>query len=165
MGNLSVKSSSHSGSLYVWKVAWRFVWVTFLSREEVIVAFNRLGGVMVSMLAWRTKGFGFDPQPGQTKDIKIGICRVRENRRSYRSRPLKMGSVRYFYCFRRSRWPVKSGSWDFKVFGSFWSVYIYFAHGDWFPILSYHYRLIYSYRLPVNSEIRISCFAFSPIQI
>ena len=35
---------------------------------------NRLGGVMVSMLALSVEGRGFDPRPGQTKDIKIGIC-------------------------------------------------------------------------------------------
>ena len=32
------------------------------------------GGVMVSVLASSAGGRGFDPRPGQTKDIKIGIC-------------------------------------------------------------------------------------------
>ena len=35
---------------------------------------NRLGGVMVSVLASSAVGRGFDPRPGQTKDFKIGIC-------------------------------------------------------------------------------------------
>ena len=35
---------------------------------------DRLGGVMVSMLASSVEGCGFDPWLGQTKEIKIGIC-------------------------------------------------------------------------------------------
>ena len=34
---------------------------------------NRLGGVMVKVLALSTEGPRFHPWPGQTKDIKIGI--------------------------------------------------------------------------------------------
>ena len=32
---------------------------------------DRLGGVMVTVLASSAEGRGFDPRPGQTKDIKI----------------------------------------------------------------------------------------------
>jgi hypothetical protein len=35
---------------------------------------NRIGGVMVSMLALSTVDRGFKPWSGQTKDYKIGIC-------------------------------------------------------------------------------------------
>jgi hypothetical protein len=36
--------------------------------------FNRIGGVMVSMLASSAVDRGFKPRSGQTKDYKIGIC-------------------------------------------------------------------------------------------
>jgi hypothetical protein len=35
---------------------------------------NRIGGVVVSVLASREVDRGFDPRSGQTKDCKIGIC-------------------------------------------------------------------------------------------
>ena len=35
---------------------------------------NRIGGVMVSMLASSVVDRGFDPRPGQTIEYKIGIC-------------------------------------------------------------------------------------------
>ena len=35
---------------------------------------NRIGGVMVSVLASSAADRGFEPQSGQTKDYKIGIC-------------------------------------------------------------------------------------------
>jgi hypothetical protein len=35
---------------------------------------NRIGGVMVSVLAWSEVDGGFEPWSGQTKDFKIGIC-------------------------------------------------------------------------------------------
>ena len=35
---------------------------------------NRIGGVMVSVLAWSVVDREFKPQSGQTKDYKIGIC-------------------------------------------------------------------------------------------
>jgi hypothetical protein len=35
---------------------------------------NRIGGVMVSMLASSVVDRGFEPQSGQTKDYEIGIC-------------------------------------------------------------------------------------------
>ena len=35
---------------------------------------NRIGGVMVSVLASSAVDRGFEPQLGQTKDCKIGIC-------------------------------------------------------------------------------------------
>ena len=35
---------------------------------------NRIGGVMVSVLASSVVYRGFEPRSGQTKDYKIGIC-------------------------------------------------------------------------------------------
>ena len=35
---------------------------------------NRIGVVMVSVLASSSVDCGFDPRSGQTKDYKIGIC-------------------------------------------------------------------------------------------
>jgi hypothetical protein len=35
---------------------------------------NRIGGVMVSVLASSTVDRGFEPRSGQNKDYKIGIC-------------------------------------------------------------------------------------------
>ena len=35
---------------------------------------NRIGGVMVSVLASSTVDRGFEPRSGQTKDYIIGIC-------------------------------------------------------------------------------------------
>ena len=35
---------------------------------------NRIGGVMVSVLASSAVDRGFEPSSGQTKDYKIGIC-------------------------------------------------------------------------------------------
>ena len=39
----------------------------------IILKQDRFGGVMVSVLASSAEGLGFDPWPGQTKDIKICI--------------------------------------------------------------------------------------------
>ena len=36
--------------------------------------FYHIGGIMVSMLASSAVDHGFEPQLGQTKDFKIGIC-------------------------------------------------------------------------------------------
>ena len=36
--------------------------------------FNRIGGVMVRVLALGAVDCGFEPRSGQTKDYKIGIC-------------------------------------------------------------------------------------------
>jgi hypothetical protein len=35
---------------------------------------NRIGGVMVSMLAFRVVDRGFEPRSGPTKNYNIGIC-------------------------------------------------------------------------------------------
>ena len=35
---------------------------------------NRIGGVMISVLASSAVDGGFEPRPGQTKNFKIGIC-------------------------------------------------------------------------------------------
>ena len=39
-----------------------------------ITLVNRIDGVMVSVLASSVVDHGFEPQSGQTKDYKIGIC-------------------------------------------------------------------------------------------
>ena len=39
-----------------------------------IVLLNRIGGVMVSVLASCSVDRGFEPRSGQTKDYTIGIC-------------------------------------------------------------------------------------------
>ena len=45
------------------------LYVYRLTRHE-----NRIGGIMVSVLASSTVDHGFEPQLGQTKDNKIGMC-------------------------------------------------------------------------------------------
>jgi hypothetical protein len=35
---------------------------------------NRIGGVMINVLASRVVDRGFETRSGQTKDYKIGIC-------------------------------------------------------------------------------------------
>jgi hypothetical protein len=35
---------------------------------------NRIGGVMISVLASSAVDGRFEPRPGQTKNFKIGIC-------------------------------------------------------------------------------------------
>ena len=35
---------------------------------------NRIGGVMVSVLAWSAIDRGFEPLLGQAKDFNIGMC-------------------------------------------------------------------------------------------
>jgi hypothetical protein len=40
----------------------------------ILLDFNRIGGVMVSVLASSAVDRGFKPRSGQTKDYKIGIC-------------------------------------------------------------------------------------------
>ena len=45
------------------------LYVYRLTRRE-----NRIGGVMVSVLASSTVDHGFEPQSGQTRDYKIDIC-------------------------------------------------------------------------------------------
>jgi hypothetical protein len=40
----------------------------------LLILVNRIGGVMVSMLASGVVDCGFEPWSGQTKDYKIGIC-------------------------------------------------------------------------------------------
>ena len=40
----------------------------------VLPIFNRIGGIMVSVLVSSVVDRGFEFRPGQTKDYKIGIC-------------------------------------------------------------------------------------------
>ena len=45
------------------------IWFSFGSKTG-----NRIGGVMVKMLAMSVVDNGFEPQLCQTKDYEIGIC-------------------------------------------------------------------------------------------
>ena len=45
-----------------------------LVEDEHIIVKNRIGGVMVSVLASSAVDLGFEPWSGQTKNYKIGIC-------------------------------------------------------------------------------------------
>ena len=47
---------------------------------------DHLSDVMVSMLASSAEGHGFHPRPGQTKDIKIGICCFSAKHTAFRSK-------------------------------------------------------------------------------
>ena len=48
--------------------------VTLFLLTFLLILVNRIGGVMVSMLASGAVDCGFEPWSGQTKDYKIGIC-------------------------------------------------------------------------------------------
>ena len=39
-----------------------------------LLRYNRISGVMVSVLAWSAVDRGFKPRSSQTKDYKVGIC-------------------------------------------------------------------------------------------
>ena len=45
-----------------------------LSLLSILYNMNRIGGVMVNVLALSTVDRGFEPRSSQTKDYKIGIC-------------------------------------------------------------------------------------------
>ena len=46
----------------------------FIYNSTCISSYNRIGGVMVNMLASSAVHRGFETRSGQTKDYKIGIC-------------------------------------------------------------------------------------------
>jgi hypothetical protein len=48
--------------------------VTVKVNDLSSVIYNRIGGVMVSVLASSVVDHGFEPRSGQTKDYKIGMC-------------------------------------------------------------------------------------------
>ena len=48
--------------------------VTVKVNDLSSVIHNRIGGVMVSVLASSVVDHGFEPRSGQTKDYKIGMC-------------------------------------------------------------------------------------------
>ena len=53
------------------------IFVKVLAYNTCIILYsiiNRIGGIMVSMLALSAVNCGFEPRSGQTKDYKIGIC-------------------------------------------------------------------------------------------
>jgi hypothetical protein len=45
-----------------------------LSINPFIILFNRIGGLMVSVLSSSVVDRGFEPRSGQTKDYKIVMC-------------------------------------------------------------------------------------------
>ena len=48
--------------------------VTVKVNDLSSVIYNRISGVMVSVLASSVVDHGFEPRSGQTKDYKIGMC-------------------------------------------------------------------------------------------
>jgi hypothetical protein len=46
----------------------------FYQRYNILVIFNRIAGVMVSMLASSVVDRGLDPWSDQTNEYKIGMC-------------------------------------------------------------------------------------------
>jgi hypothetical protein len=42
--------------------------------RQIIHSYNRIGGVMVSVLTSSAVDRGFEPRSGQTKDYEIGMC-------------------------------------------------------------------------------------------
>jgi hypothetical protein len=51
-----------------------FYFFFFIYNSTWISSYNRIGGVMVNMLASSAVHRGFETRSGQTKDYKIGIC-------------------------------------------------------------------------------------------
>ena len=47
---------------------------SFAIKVQILIFKNRIGGVMVSVLALSAVDRGFEPWVGKTKDYKIGIC-------------------------------------------------------------------------------------------
>ena len=56
----------------MWHVTHHYV--KFIKNQISHLLINRLGGVMINLLASRAVDRGFEPRSGQTKDFKIGIC-------------------------------------------------------------------------------------------
>ena len=48
--------------------------MALLYRVQLKPVFNRIGDVMVSVLASSVVDPGFEPRSGHTKDYKIGVC-------------------------------------------------------------------------------------------
>ncbi len=73
------------------------IWNKFIIRKDIIetsqvvlnfcrTVYNRIGGVMVSVLASSVIDRGFDPWSGQTKDYKINICCFSDKHAALRSK-------------------------------------------------------------------------------
>ena len=61
------------------------VWYLWQHISDTLIT-NHIGGVMVSMLTSSAGDHGFEPQSGQTKDYKIGICCSSAKHTSLRSK-------------------------------------------------------------------------------
>ena len=48
-------------------------WLNFLKKNKIKIG-NRIGSVMVSVLASSAIDCGYEPRSGQTKEYKFGIC-------------------------------------------------------------------------------------------
>ena len=46
----------------------------FPDKEKILFLSNRIGGVMVRVLASNVVELGYEPRSSQTKDYEIGIC-------------------------------------------------------------------------------------------
>jgi hypothetical protein len=55
-------------------MAIRYPYQSNIVQSEYSVLYNRIGGVMVSVLTTSAVDRGFEPRSGQTKDYTIGIC-------------------------------------------------------------------------------------------
>ena len=62
------------GSMFVFFVLFVIVLVVLLFTGSHYPICNRIGGVMVSVLASNAIDRGFESRSGQTKDYEIGIC-------------------------------------------------------------------------------------------
>ena len=60
-------------------------------------SFNRIGGVMVSVVASSVVDRGFEPQSGQTKGYKIDICYGKHTALGRHVYPLTVVSVSWHY--------------------------------------------------------------------
>ena len=82
-------------------MAKKIISVAFLVFYDIsydITIFNRIGGVMVSVLASNVLDRGFEPRSGKTKDYEIGICCFSVNhaalrRKSYKNPTKRVGLV------------------------------------------------------------------------
>ena len=66
VSDLAIRFWSNSDSCYFFVFPFTVV--------DLLIAYNRIGGVMVSVLATRVVDHGFESKSGKTRDYKIDIC-------------------------------------------------------------------------------------------
>ena len=62
---------------------YRFYMSTYTGGRDYLTNMNRIGCVMVSVLAWSVVDRGFEPRSGQTKNYTNGICRLSTERAAF----------------------------------------------------------------------------------